>query len=163
MSDKREVLDPDAPPGEEELAEANKLRDALAHPAGANRDAELAQALSAAWSPRDLRPDQHRALLDRALAEHASRRRRTRVVRVSFGAGAIAALAAALALVVGSTRDTRQAAPSASVAFVSTRSTQALFREPFASTGGQTARIDRIAVARAADLRDNEFAKWGVR
>ena len=43
------------------------------------------------------------------------------------------------------------------------RSTQALFPERFAATGGETARIDRIAMARATDLRDNEFAKWGVR
>jgi hypothetical protein len=43
------------------------------------------------------------------------------------------------------------------------RSTQALFPDRFAPVGGETARIDRIAVARAADLRDNEFAKWGVR
>ena len=28
---------------------------------------------------------------------------------------------------------------------------------------GETTRIDRIAMARAADLRDNEFARWGVR
>ena len=43
------------------------------------------------------------------------------------------------------------------------RSTQELFPERFAPTGGESARIDRIAMARAADLRDNEFAKWGVR
>jgi hypothetical protein len=163
MSDKRQVPDPDAPPSEEELAEANKLRDALANPAGAHADAELARALSAAWSPRDLAPGDHRALLDRALAGHASRSRRARVVRISFGAGALAALAAAFALVVGKGHDAREARPSAAAAFVATRSTQPLFSEPFASTGGQTARVDRIAVARAADLRENEFARWGVR
>jgi hypothetical protein len=163
MSDKREELDPDAPPSEEELAEANKLRDALANPAGTHGDAELARALSAAWSPRDLAPDDHRALLDRALAGHASRSRRAAVVRVSWRAGALAALAAAFALVVGKAHDAREGTPSAAVAFIATRSTQALFPEPFASTGGQTARVDRIAVARAADLRENEFARWGVR
>jgi hypothetical protein len=163
MSDKPQPLDPDAPPSEEELAEAKKLRDALAQPAGAHDDAELARALSAAWSPRDLSPAEHRAVLDRALAGHPSRRRRALVVRVSFGAGALAALAAGVALVAGSFQGSAPSAQQERTAFVATRSTQALFREPFASTGGQTARVDRIAMARAADLRENEFAKWGVR
>jgi hypothetical protein len=43
------------------------------------------------------------------------------------------------------------------------RSTQDLFDQQFAPTGGETRRIDRIAMARATDLRDNEFARWGVR
>jgi hypothetical protein len=43
------------------------------------------------------------------------------------------------------------------------RSTQALFDAPFARTGGESARIDRIAMARAQDYRDNQFAAWGVR
>jgi len=49
------------------------------------------------------------------------------------------------------------------VAVVLSRSTQALFTDPFAPTGGESARIDRIAMARGADLRDNQFAKWGAR
>ena len=42
------------------------------------------------------------------------------------------------------------------------RSTQSLFAEPF-KAGETSARIDRIAAARASDYRDNRFAKWGVR
>lgn len=34
---------------------------------------------------------------------------------------------------------------------------------PFPRTGGESARVDRIASARAADLRANRFAAWGVR
>jgi hypothetical protein len=167
MSDKPVLPDPDAPPSEEELAEAKKLRDSLENPAAAHGDAELARALSAAWSPRDLSPGEHRALLDRALAGHASRRRGGLVVYASFAAGALAALAAGVALVLGGAHGSPSAsqtvATQTGTSLVSTRSTQALFREPFASTGGQTARVDRIAMARAADLRKNEFARWGVR
>jgi hypothetical protein len=177
MADKPHVPDPDAPPSEEELAAANKLRDELERPApakvGADSDAELAQALSSAWSPRPLGPDDHSALLDRALAGHAERRRRARVVvRVSFGAGALAVLAAGFALAVGDLSRSPESAsavrvertePTAGAALVSTRSTQPLFSEPFARAGGETARVDRIAMARAADLRENEFARWGVR
>jgi hypothetical protein len=34
---------------------------------------------------------------------------------------------------------------------------------PFPRAGGESARVDRIASARASDLRDNRFAAWGVR
>jgi hypothetical protein len=168
MADKPQVPDPDAPPSEEELVEANKLRDALHRSASAQADAgddaELAQALSAAWSPGHLGVDAHRALVDRALASHAARRRRARVVvRASFGAGALVALAAGVVLVIGKLSPSSPSPPAAVTALVSTRSTQALFSEPFARAGGETARVDRIAMARAADLRENEFARWGVR
>jgi len=50
------------------------------------------------------------------------------------------------------------------------RSTQPLFEEPFqasAATGARashgSARIDRIAMARASDFRENEFSRWGAR
>jgi hypothetical protein len=158
------VLDPDAPPSEEELAEANKLREALEDPSSTHDDAGLARALSAAWSPADLRPDDHRAIVDRALARRAARRRRARLVtRVSFGAGALVALAAGVALVAGNLSTPSPPTRAASVALVPTRSSQALFPEPFAISGGETARVDRIAMAREADLRDNEYARWGVR
>jgi hypothetical protein len=42
------------------------------------------------------------------------------------------------------------------------RSTGPLFSAPFPSTGGASGRVDRIALARAADLRDNMFARWEV-
>jgi hypothetical protein len=61
------------------------------------------------------------------------------------------------------------------------RSTQPLFDEPFevrrsasegqlkkTASGGATrprgsSRIDRIAMARAGEFRDNEFSRWGAR
>jgi hypothetical protein len=158
------VLDPDAAPSEEELAEANKLREALEDPLSTHGDAELARALSSAWSPGHLRPDDHGALVDRALAGRAARRRRARVVtRASFGAAALVAMAAGVAVVISNQSNPAPSTHAASVALVPTRSTQALFPEPFGMAGGETARVDRIAMARAADLRENEFARWGVR
>ena len=48
---------------------------------------------------------------------------------------------------------------------IAVRSTADLFdaTTPFPRTGGESARVDRIAGARAADLRANRFAAWGVR
>jgi hypothetical protein len=168
MADKPEVLDPEAPPSDEEVAEANRLRDALASGAGGDESAELARALSAAWSPRDLSPADHRALVARSLA-HARRRRRVLASRASFGAGALIALAAGALVVLRGALGPPQSAPVGQVAqvgstaLISSRSTQSLFAEPFAGAGGQTSRVDRIAMARAADLRENEFARWGIR
>jgi hypothetical protein len=163
MADKPEVLDPEAPPSEEEVAAANKLRDALASGAGGDESAELARALSAAWSPRDLSPADHRVLVDRALAVRTRTRRRVRASRASFAAGAIVALAAGIVLVLRGALGPPEAVGEGSAGLISSRSTQSLFAEPFAGAGGQTSRVDRIAMARAADLRENEFAQWGVR
>lgn len=58
--------------------------------------------------------------------------------------------------------------PSASALAVP-RSTQSLFDAPFttatatARASSGSARIDRIAAARRADLRENRFARWGVK
>lgn len=48
---------------------------------------------------------------------------------------------------------------------ITSRSTSDLFdaTTPFPRTGGESARVDRIASARASDLRANRFASWGVR
>jgi hypothetical protein len=149
------------PPTDEELAEAERLRAALE---GGGQAAELARALSAAWSPRDLGSDEHARLIEQALVKTDGARRRRRVVRISARATAVLALAAAVALVVWTSRPKPLSGvgPTGAVLAVS-RSTQPLFSERFPSTGGETRRIDRIAMARASDLRDNEFAKWGVR
>jgi hypothetical protein len=122
-------------------------------------DPELARALRAAWSPEDLSPEEHRKLVAQAIAP-----RRARVVRVSFGASAILALAASVLLAVWTDRRPGPGpGPNVGPALSLSRSTQSLFSRPFAPTGGESARVDRIAMARAADLRENEFAKWGVR
>jgi hypothetical protein len=165
MSDpRRPIDDPDAPPSEEELAASSALRDALDDPSAAGPEVELARSLRSAWSPHDIDPERHAAIVKEALARHeAVRRRRATVVRVSFGASAVLALAAGVLLVVWNGRPPSPDLARSYAAVAVSRSTQPLFSDRFAPRGGESGRIDRIAMARASDLRDNEFAKWGVR
>ena len=129
-----------APP--DELAAAASLRD---------HGDPMVAALAAAWRPTALGEEEHRAIIAAALRE---KKERGVVIRVAFGAGGVLALAASVLLMV------RTSAPEAPLARA--RSTQPLFDEPFKS-GDASARIDRIALARASDYRDNRFTKWGVR
>jgi hypothetical protein len=143
--------DPDAPPSAEELAASARLRDALEDPSRENEDAELARALSLAYEPRALDPAEHKAIVDRVLRE-----RRGVVIRVLFGASALVAAAAVVLLAVQFTRK-----PPALPELAMSRTTQPLFEQKF-ELGERSARIDRIASARSADLRNNHFARWGV-
>jgi hypothetical protein len=166
--DRDDIRDPDAPPSAEEAAEAEALRDALGK-GTPHAAADFARAVSLAHAPRPIADGEHRALVERAILRGETRRaqgrRRRGRVGIAFATGL--ALAAAVALTVGSL-SRRDEAPSAAASptlepLVPVRSTQPLFREPFARTGGESARIDRIASARAIDLRDNRFAAWGVK
>jgi hypothetical protein len=164
----RAVLD--ATPSADEQLLATSLREALAsgaEPAGGDADtAHLAHALRSAFAPKALDDAEHRTIIEAALAKMpgarviaiGSRTTRTRVVRVAFGivTGGLA-LAASIVLVVTSAPPHGSEAPLAKA-----RTTQPLFSEPF-KPGETSARIDRIASARAADFRDNRFSKWGVR
>ena len=162
----RAVLD--VTPTAEEQEYALALREALAVER-APREADqatihLAHALRMAHAPRAIDPAEHRRLVDAALATMPAAKkndvpatRRDNVVRIAFGAlaGGLA-LAASIVLVVTS-------APSHGEApLAKARTTQPLFSEPF-KAGETSARIDRIASARALDFRDNRFRKWGVR
>jgi hypothetical protein len=142
----------------EELRAAEALRDRLAGD-------ELVTALHAAWSPASLSEAEHRAIVDAAVAKLPASAgvvslaaRRARLVRVSVSVvtGALA-LAASIFFVVRPPDDGRSELPLAKA-----RSTQALFSEPF-KAGDASARIDRIALARASDYRDNRFTRWGVK
>jgi len=111
----------------------------------------LVMALRAAWNPAPIDADEHREIVARAVGTNVIVfRRRARVAAVAL---AVVAVAAAFALRVTKVEE----APLARA-----RSTTPLFDEPFRS-GEASARIDKIALARAADYRDNRFAKWGVR
>lgn len=157
--------DPDAEATPEELAAAEELRLALADASRENEEAALLRAAALAHAPRSIDDADHRAIVDAALAKMpTTRKRSTRgmVVRVVFGAAASAvALAAGIALFVrlGEPPESAHLATH----LVRVRSTQPLFAEPFAQQGGTTARIDRIALARQDDLRQNRFSRWGVR
>ncbi|WP_437309725.1 hypothetical protein [Sorangium sp. So ce388] len=140
--------------------------------------AELAAALQAAWRPAPLAELRSRTLIEAALRAAPAPRAR-RIAPVTMAAlSTLAAAAAAAALIFGELREERAsvarapAAPgAASVAaaplpsLIEARSTAALFdpTSPFPRQGGQTERIDRIAAARASDLRQNRYAAWGVR
>ena len=150
------LVDPFAPPSAEEVRESERLRRALDAGDESHEDVRLLRALSAARRPEPLAPDANA----RAHAEATLARRtpKSNVFFVSFGATALAA-AAAFAFYVGGSE--RVAAPSAQ-RLVQSRSTADLFEREF-EQGGTTERIDRIASARAHDLRENRYAHWGAR
>jgi len=177
--DQHDLDDPDAPASEEEMRAAEALRLALAdeprEPGSLGREnlendaADLARAVALAHQPRPLSSEEHRAIVARALSDSTRTARTTPTPRASktraraaWGFAATLSLAAAVALAVSHLGDERAMAPSAvaaaPVVVAHVRSTQELFHEPFQSTGGESARIDRIAMARASDLRDNRFA-----
>ena len=188
--DRDDTGDPDAPPSAEEVAAAEALRMALApdapptgsgvptpaHDRDARAAADFARAVSLAHSPRPIADAEHRLVLAQAIARGEARRAESRGRRRRNGA--VVGFAGALALAAAVALFLRSAPPSAPplaaaaaiaaprVSFeplIPVRSTQPLFREPFARTGGESARIDRIATARARDLRDNRFAAWRVK
>ncbi|MEO8875737.1 MAG: hypothetical protein ABI461_09140 [Polyangiaceae bacterium] len=168
-------IDPDAPPSEEELAAAEQLRLALEDPSRASNEAELARALSLAHTPREIPADVNAALVAKSLEKMAVKRasdpQRGRVIRVAFGAVAatLAIAAAAILFVQFNAGNAPQVAVlTPAVPLVQVRSTAPLFHEPFpASDLGRVAtastRIDRIAMARGDDLRENMYASWGVK
>jgi hypothetical protein len=154
-----------------ERAAAERLRTDL-EPGAASRggvaEADLARALYAAVRPRALDPARNEALIEAAL--RVPLRRREPVIRritarpVTMAAlASVAAVAAGVALFVGQA----PAPPSGgtAAAFVRARSADDLFdaATPFPRRGEESARVDRIASARATDLRHNRFAAWGVK
>ena len=103
-----------------------------------------------------------RRVVTRALDHHDAERRGRGVIF-----GAIVAFAAGIALFFGSMSwlETHGGPTAAATpAPIEARSTQELFdpAEPFPARGGESARMGKIVDARAADLRANRFAAWGV-
>lgn len=151
------LVDPFAPPSAEEARESERLRQALEAGDEAHPDVRLLRALSAAKAPAPVSPAAEEQA--RTAISPKTRGPKTNVYFVSFGAAALAA-AAAFALVVGGAGE-RAPAPHAE-RLVPSRSTSALFEREF-EAGKTTERIDRIASARARDLRENRYALWGAR
>ena len=125
--------------------------------------AELADSLRAAYAPKDLSPKAHAEILERVVPAAT---RGGRVIRVSFGRatfGVVSALAIAAALFLY--LRTGKVAPQdgAPIAWARSRSTTPLFEGPFQHGEAVTARIDRIALAREHDFRENRFAARRVR
>jgi hypothetical protein len=123
------------------------------------REGAVLEQLRLAAKPRALDPATNDALIEAALLRARRRAvvRRLGPVTIAFVTG-ITAIAAGLALFVGPPRGDASA-------MIRARSAAGLFdaSTPFPKSGGESARIDRIAAARATDLRANRFAKWGVR
>jgi hypothetical protein len=117
------------------------------------------RAVALSHGERGLDAEEHRQIVARGIDVGMRRRSRARgvVVRVTFGVAAAVALAAGVVLLVG-----RAASPVDVGALAVSRSTQPLFSDPFPKLGSESSRVDRIAMARGGDLRDNEFARWGV-
>lgn len=131
----------------EELALAELLREELA------TDGAVV-ALRAAWAPAELSAAEHDAIVARALASRGNVIAFPRARRVLLGATSALAFAASVVVWLGNVQG--------EVPLARERSTQALFEEPFRA-GETSARIDRIASARASDFRDNRFTRWGAR
>ena len=137
---------------------ADRLRAELSGEAPIHEGAVLEQIRLAA-KPSALDPAKNEALIEAALARGRRRAvvRRLAPVTIAFVTG-ITAIAAGLALFVGAPRGDASAV-------IRARSAAGLFdaSTPFPRSGEESQRIDRIAAARAGDLRANRFAKWGVR
>jgi hypothetical protein len=147
------LTDPLAPPTEEEARESERLRQALDSGDESHADVRLLRALSAATSRSPRRGATEPSVPSPATA------RKTNVVFVTFGAGVLA-LAAAFALFVGGGLGADRAPTAGRLA--PSRTTADLFEREF-EPGETTERIDRIASARAHDLRENRYALWGAR
>jgi hypothetical protein len=176
----RALGDEGAPPTAAEQREAARLAGELeamkgrrAAPEPRSEPAELATALKAAWSPRSIEPLQNEALIAKALQK--APKKGGRALSVTMAAlSTLAAVAAGVALLfsrgeLDPSRTPTAAAPTAAgqaaqAALIRARSTTDLFdpETPFPRSGGTSERMDRIVSARAADLRANRFASWGV-
>lgn len=153
----REKLDPSLEATGEERDAAERLRRDL-EDGRAHDDADVLRALAHAYAPKDLASGEHTRLVGAALRGRAARRPGRSARNASLGVAAALALAAGVAFFAA--RTLSPSAPPTELARV--RSTQPLFHRPFRAADG-SARVDRIAMSRASDLRDNRFARWGVR
>lgn len=163
------MVERDLPATATERDAAARLREAMTHPQTEDRDepqVELADALVSAYRPRGIDPLRNELLISRALRRSSQRTVSRRVLPVVTAAMlGVAAMAAGIALYLRPVTDKPDAVMATAPMMQRSRSTAHLFdaATPFPRAGGESARVDRIANARAAELRDNRFAHWGVR
>jgi hypothetical protein len=178
----RELAD-EPPPTAEEIAESQRLRDAL-EGKGSHALADLAGDLRAASKPARVDRHAHGRIVDKTrearVVSLADRRvaNRRRAGAVAGVVGSALALAAGFllfvqskpaqepdAVVVRRTQGDERAvavADEVAVDLGSSRSTMELFDEPFEPKGGESQRMERITASRAANYRQARFAAWGV-
>lgn len=124
----------------------------------ARANVELANSLKVAFAPSPLPSARIDALVQRTLQRTP---RRSNLIFVAFGAASAAlALAAAIALLVGSSP--RREVHTSKIVFAESRSSAPLFSERF-TRESTSERVERIALTRGRELRENRFAAWGVR
>ncbi len=170
----------DAKPTRLEQRAADTLRDGLARGGELPREHAIAGDLRAAWRSGEISAERNEALIQAAI-ERAAPERTGRVLAfrraLPVTVGAITSLVAIAAGIALMFQRAEQAEPSASIgarpgsaaiaraSLIRSRSTDDLFdpAEKFPVSGEESARIDRIALARASDLRQNRYAAWGVR
>lgn len=155
-------------PTAEELELAAALRESL-EAGQKKKEDDLVVALRAAWTPAEITGEDHRAIIAKAIGVEATKQappakvltftpRTVRVITVTT----TTVLALAASVIVWMSTANTQGGSTQEAPLAKARSTQPLFDEPF-KAGETSARIDKIAIARASDYRDNRFAKWGVR
>lgn len=163
------ISETDAPATSAEREAADRLREAILHPNSDDRDepqVEVLDALVAAHRPKNIDPLRNELLITRALKGSSQRTVQRRVVPVVTAAIlGVAAMAAGVSLYLQGGTNQAETANVAAPVLQRSRSTANLFdaSTPFPRVGGESARMDRITNARAADLRNNRFALWGVR
>lgn len=155
----RALTDPLAPPTPEEREAAERLRAALDGGVPSEHSA-LIEALRFAHGAEGARADA--ALEAHARALQAAAPKRSNVVYAFFGAvSGVLALAAAFVLVLTPLHE-RAEPKEQRVELARSRSLA-----PVVDVEGErlspSARMDRIANARERDLRNNRYARWGVR
>lgn len=174
----------DEPASDEELLAAERLRSMLDHELTISEHRPVITALRLANRPSELDAGRNELLVARALSSAArpgaARRPSSRnelPTRSPRARGVLVRLlpvaaAAAAALTIWQLRapssglmERADRRPIAEAKLIEARSASALFAAdgPFPVQGGETARIDRVAAARASDLRANRFARWGAR
>ena len=148
--------DPFALPGQEELVEAERLREHL--------DSDpLVVSLRSAQATCSPNPEFERKLREQVLSPQAHSSRPSIVRRIPTYVGVLA-VAAGVALWISAKSNVaiesfEREGPRQPLAL--SRSTESLFTKPFESSS-PSERIDKIALVRARDLRHNRYAKWGL-
>lgn len=150
-----------------ELKESQKLRAEL-DGEQAPKGSLLFSELRLAAYPTALPSERHEALFSGTEKRRALSGRPVPAHRLASTMAATLAAAAAIAAGVALVLDGGEPATTGanpSVGLARARSADDLFDAavPFPRSGNESARVDRIAAARGADLRRNRFTVWGVR
>lgn len=156
---RRALSDPLAPATPEELDAAERLRLAL-EGRGESEHLALASSLRFAHGT-EVSSDEHAERAHARALEKAAPKRNNVVYRAFGAVSGVLALAAAVALVM--TPLEKERAPAQPKAEIARSRSLAPVLNVEAARLSPSERMDRIASAREKDLRNNRYARWGVR